>query len=141
MQGRWQLWERAGVGAHECEHGEGRKQGPRPGQARGIKEAEVGSGAGIQRLERGRSRRERLRVRRGRGLVACGGRRDRTPGSAVVRTWEKGGRLDLRHFVKGGFQSVNWKWKRKGLGENSGGKGEEGLGNGESGDVPRRCRK
>lgn len=101
MQGRWQLWERAGVGAHECEHGEGRKQGPRPGQARGIKEAEVESGAGIQRLERGRSRRERLRVRRGRGLVACGGRRDRTPGSAVVRTWEKGGRLDLRRFVKG----------------------------------------
>lgn len=74
--------------------------------------------------------------------MACGGRRDRTPGSAVVRTWEKGGRLDLRRFVKGGFQSVNWKWKRKGLGENSGGKGEkEGLGNGESGDVPRRCRK
>lgn len=79
MQGRWQLWERAGVGAHECEHGEGRKQGPRPGQARGIKEAEVGSGAGIQRLERGRSRRERLRVRRGKG--ACGRRWQEGPDS------------------------------------------------------------
>lgn len=62
MQGRRQLWERAGVAARECEHGEGRKQGPRLGQARGIKEAEVGSGAAIRRLERGRSGRERLRV-------------------------------------------------------------------------------
>lgn len=37
VQGRWQLWERAGgVGAQGCEHGEGRKQGPRLGQAKGY---------------------------------------------------------------------------------------------------------
>lgn len=91
VQGRWQLWERAGVGAQECEPGEGRKQGPRLAQARGSKEAEVGSGAASQRWGRGRSRRERLRVWRGRGLVACGCREGWTPVSAVVRTWEVAG--------------------------------------------------
>jgi hypothetical protein len=62
VQGRWQLWERAGVGAQEWGRGEGRKQGPRLGQARGIREAEVGSGAAIGRIERGRGRKEKPRV-------------------------------------------------------------------------------
>lgn len=46
MRGRWQLWERAGS-RRRSGAGEGRKQGPRLGQARGIREAEVGSGAAV----------------------------------------------------------------------------------------------
>lgn len=146
VQGRWQLWERAGVGAQECEPGEGRKQGPRLAQARGSKEAEVGSGAASQRWGRGRSRRERLRVWRGRGLVACGCREGWTPVSAVVRTWEVAGvggggvGLDLRRVPEGGFSKCS-NWKRKGLRGELGWKrrrGEEkrGLADGESGDLP-----
>lgn len=102
MQGRWQLWERAGVEAQEWEHGAGRKQGPGLGQARGIREAEVGSGAAIWPDRKGyRSWRERLRVLRGRGLVACGWREDWTFVRVVERRWEV--RIGLLRLCGGRF--------------------------------------
>lgn len=70
--------------------GRGVNKGPGWARPRGIKAAEVGSGAASQRVERGRSwgRGEAEGVEGQGGLGACGCRKDRTPRE---RCWEDGG--------------------------------------------------
>lgn len=127
-----------GSGRRGASMGRGVNKGPGWARPRGIKAAEVGSGAASQRVERGRSwgRGEAEGVEGQGGLGACGCRKDRTPRE---RCWEDGGgggrgrgELDWRRLGEGRcFQSVKiGSGSGRALRENWGGKGEreEGLG-------------